>query len=52
MGEGGLAGQDGGGSREETIPCPSLDSLPEAVHAPERGVVQGAQVCAVQEYRE
>ena len=51
-GEAGLARQDGRRSREERIRCPSLDSVPEAVHAPKRGVVRGEEVCSVRQNRE
>jgi len=50
-GEAGLAGQNGGGGRVEVVRCPSLDSVPEAVHASERGVCRGEEVGAIREYR-
>ena len=34
-GEAVLSGQEGGGGRKKVVRCPSLDSMPEAVHAPE-----------------
>jgi len=46
------AGQDGGRGREETICCPSLDSVPEAVHASEHGVVGDEEVSSLCEYGE
>ena len=48
-GEAGLAGQDGGGSGEEVVRGPSLDPVPEAVHASERSVVRGEEVGSVGE---
>ena len=51
-GEAGLAVQDGARGRERIIGCPSLDSVPEAVHAPEHGVVRGEEVGSVCEYGE
>ena len=51
-GEAGLMGQDGGGSGEEVVRGPSLDAVPEAVHASECSVVWGKEVGPVSEYRE
>jgi len=51
-GEAGLPGKDGGGGVEEVIRGPSLDPVPEAVHASERSVVRGEEVGPVGEYRE
>jgi len=50
--EGSLPGEDRGGSREEVVCCPSLDSMPEAIHASECIGVQGEEVCPIGEYRE
>jgi len=36
--EAGFAGQDRGGGGVEVVRRPSLDSVPEAIHAPERSV--------------
>ena len=52
QGEAGLAKQDGGRGGKENIRCPSLDSVPEAVHASERGVVRSEEVSSVCEYGE
>jgi len=49
-GEAGLTGQDGGGGGEEVVRGPSLDSVPEAVHASQRRVVRGEEVSAIGEY--
>jgi len=51
-GEAGLSGQDGGGGGEEVVRGPSLDPVPEAVHASERSVVRGEEVCTISEYGE
>jgi len=51
-GEAGLTGQDGGGGGEEVIRGPSLDPVPEAVHASEHSVVRGKEVSSVSEYGE
>jgi len=51
-GEAGLSGQDGDGGGEEVIRGPSLDPVPEAVHASERSVVRGEEICAISEYGE
>jgi len=48
-GEAGLSGQDGGGAGEEVVRAPYLDPVPEAVHASERSVVRGEEVCSVSE---
>jgi len=50
--ETGLAGKYGGGCREEIICCPSLDPVPEAVHASERGGVRSEEVGSIREYGE
>ena len=39
-------------NREEVVSGPSLDPVPEAVHASERSVVRGEEVCSVSEYGE
>ena len=44
--------QDGGGGREEVVRRPSLDSVPESVHASEPSVVRGKEVGSVSMYRE
>ena len=49
-GEAGLAGQDGGEGGEEVLHSPSLDPVPEAVHASERYVVWGEELRSVGEY--
>jgi len=49
-GEAGLAAQNGGGGGVEVVRRPSLDSVPEAVHASERGVCRGEEVGAIREY--
>jgi len=49
-GEAGLPGKDGGGGGEEVVRGPSLDPVPEAVQASERGVVWGEEVRPVSEY--
>jgi len=51
-GEAGFPGKDGGGGGEEVVCGPSLDPVPEAVHASERGVVWGEEVRPVSEYGE
>ena len=51
-GEAGLSGQDGGGGGDEVIHGPCLDPVPEAVHASDRTVVWGEEVCSVSEYGE
>jgi len=51
-GEAGLTGQDRGGGGGEVVRGPSLNPVPEAVHAPERSVVWGEEVCSVSEYGE
>jgi len=51
-GEAGFPGKDGGGGGEEVVRGPSLDPVPEAVHASERGVVWGEEVRPVCEYGE
>jgi len=51
-GEAGLSGHDGGGGGEEVIRGPSLDPVPEAVHASERSVIGGEEVCTVSKYGE
>ena len=51
-GEASLSGQDGGGGGEEVICGPSLDPVPEAVHASERSVVRGEEICTISEYGE
>ena len=51
-GEAGLPGKDGGGGGEEIVCSPSLDPVPEAVHASERSMVGGEEVGSVGEYRE
>jgi len=43
-------GESGGGCREKIVCCPSLDSVPEAVHASEGGGVWGEEVGPVCEY--
>jgi len=50
--EAGLSGQDGGGGGEKIVRGPSLDPVPEAVHASERSVVRGEEVCTICEYGE
>jgi len=50
--ETGLAGQDGGRRGKEVVRCPSLDPVPEAVHASERGGVRGEEVDPVRKYGE
>ena len=50
--ETGLAGQDGGWSGEKVVRCPSLDSVPEAVHASECGGVRSEKVDPVYKYGE
>jgi len=50
--EAGLAGQDGGRGGEKIIRSPSLDLVPEAVHASERGVIRGKEVSSICEYGE
>jgi len=49
-GEASLPGQDGGRGRERVVCGPSLDPVPEAVHASERGGVWGEEVGSVSEY--
>jgi len=51
-GEACLTGQDGGGGGKNVVRGPSLDPVPEAVHASERSVVWGEEVCSVSEYGE
>jgi len=51
-GEAGLAREDGGGGGNELVRSPSLDPVPEAVHASERSVVRGEEVCSIGEYGE
>jgi len=51
-GEAGLSEQDGGGGGEEVVCGPSLDPVPEAVHASECSVVRGEEVCTISEYGE
>jgi len=51
-GEAGLPGKDGGGGGEQVVRGPSLDPVPEAVHASERGVVWGEEVRPIGEYGE
>jgi len=51
-GEAGLSGKDIGGGGEKIVCGPSLDPVPEAVHAPERRIVRGEEVGSVGEYRE
>ena len=48
----GLPGQDGGRGGVKIVRRPSLDSVPEAVHASERGVVWGEEVRPVSKYGE
>jgi len=50
--EASLTRQDGGGGGEEVVRGPSLDHVPEAVHASERSVVWCEEVCSVSEYGE
>jgi len=45
-------GQDGGGGGDEVVRGPSLDPVPEAIHASERSVVRGEEVCTISEYGE
>jgi len=45
-------GKYGGGCGEEVVCCPTLDSVPEAVHASEHGGVRGEEVCPVRKYGE
>jgi len=51
-GEAGLSGQDGGGGGEEVVRGSSLDPVPETIHASERSVVRGEEVCTIGEYGE
>ena len=51
-GEAGLPGQDGGGGGEKVVRRPSLDPVPEAIHASERSLVWGEEVGTVSEYGE
>ena len=51
-GEAGLTGQDGGGGGAEVVRGPSLDPVPETVHASERSVVWCEEVSSVSEYGE
>ena len=51
-GEAGLPGKDGGGGGEKVIRSPSLNPVPEAIHASERSIVRGEEVGSVGEYRE
>jgi len=46
------SGQNGGGYGEEDIRGPSLDPVPEAVHASKRSIVRGEEVCTISEYGE
>ena len=47
-----LSGQDGGRGAEKVVRGPSLDPVPEAVHASERSVVRGEEVYTISEYGE
>jgi len=47
-----FAGKDGYRRGEKVVCCPSLDSVPEAVHASECGGIWGEEVCSVSEYRQ
>jgi len=49
-GEAGLAGQDGSGGGKEALCRPSLDSIPESVHAPEGSVGWNEEVGPIREY--
>jgi len=49
-GEARLAGQDGGGGGEKIIRGPSLDPVPEAIHASEGRIIWGKEVGTVGEY--
>jgi len=51
-GEAGLPGKDRGRGGDEIVSSPSLDPVPEAIHASERSVVRGEEVGTVGEYRE
>jgi len=51
-GEAGLPRKDAGGGGEEVVHGASLDPVPEAVHASERGIVWGEEVRPVSEYGE
>jgi len=46
----GLTGQNGGGGGEEVVRRPSLDPVPEAIHAPQRSVCRGEEVSPICEY--
>ena len=49
-GEAGFTGQNRGGGGVEVVCSPSLDSVPEAVHASEGCVIRGEEVGTVSEY--
>jgi len=49
-GEASLTGQDGGRGGEGVVRGPSLDPVPEAVHASQRRVVQSEEVSTIDEY--
>ena len=51
-GEAGLPGKAGAAGTEEIVRSPSLDPVPEAVHASERSIVRGQEVGSIGEYRE
>jgi len=50
--EASLTGQDGSGGEKEVVRGPSLDPVPEAIHALERSIVWWEEVCSVSEYVE
>jgi len=43
-------GQNGGGGGVKIVCCPSLDPVPEAVHASECSLSRGEEVGAICEY--
>jgi len=49
-GEACFACQDRGGGGVKAVGCPSLDPVPEAVHASKRSVSSGEEVGAIREY--
>ena len=50
--ETGLAGKYGGGRGDEVVCCPTLDPVPEAVHASECGGVWSEEVGPIRKYGE
>jgi len=50
--EASLTGQGGDGGGEEVVRGPSLDPVPETVHASECSVVWCEEVCTISEYGE